>query len=272
VGRLDGKVAFITGIARGQGRSHAIRLAEEGARIIGVDLCGPVETVTYPPATPEDLRETIELVQDRDQRILAREGDVRDLAVVEAVLEEGIAEFGRLDIVLANAGVLPIMGDPAQELAAWTAAVAVNLTGVFHTIHAAIPTLVAQGEGGSIVITSSTAGLKGIADGSPGSMGYAAAKHGVVGLMRAYANVLGEHNIRVNTVHPTGVNSPMVLNEQFGAYLEEHPDMIGRLQNVLPAPMIEPVDVSNAILWLCSDEGRYLTGVALPVDAGFCVR
>lgn len=196
----------------------------------------------------------------------------RDLDALTAVLEEGVAELGRLDIVCANAGMLPIFGDQARTVAAFTDAVDVNLTGVFHTLHAAVPVLVDQGEGGAIVITSSTAGLKGVADGSEGSLGYAAAKHGVVGLMRAYATLLGPKGIRVNTVHPTGAATPMILNDAFGAWVEEHPEMVATLQNVMPVKLIEAVDVSNAIVWLCSDEGRYVTGVALPVDAGFGIR
>jgi SDR family mycofactocin-dependent oxidoreductase len=237
-----------------------------------VDICAPIDSVAYPLATREDLAETVALVEERDRRIVAREADVRDPDALGAAIEEGLAELGRLDIVLANAGMLPVMGEPGRTRSAFTDAVDVNLTGVFHTIEAALPALVEQGDGGSIVITSSTAGLKGIADGCAGSLGYAAAKHGVVGLMRAYALLLAEHSIRVNTVHPTGANTPMIINDHFPAYLEQHPDMTARLQNALPVPLIEAVDISNAIVWLCSEEARYVTGVTLPVDAGFCVR
>jgi SDR family mycofactocin-dependent oxidoreductase len=249
-----------------------LRLAEEGAQIIGVDICAPIASVAYPLATPKDLAETVAQVEARDRRIVARQADVRDPDALRAVLEEGLAELGRLDIVLANAGMLPVMGEPGRGRGAFTDAVDVMLTGVFHTIETALPTLVEQGDGGSIVITSSTAALKAIVDGSAGSLGYAAAKTGVVGLMRAYAFLLAEHRIRVNTVHPTGANTPMVVNEQFSAYVDEHPEMVGRLQNAMPVALIEPVDVSNAIVWLCSEEARYVTGVTLPVDAGFCVR
>jgi SDR family mycofactocin-dependent oxidoreductase len=270
--RLAGKVAFITGIARGQGRSHAVRLAEEGARIIGVDVCEPIASVGYPAATPDDLEHTVKEVRATGGEIFARIADVRDRDALSAALSDGIATFGRLDLVLANAGILPIVGEASRTVAAYQDAVDVNLTGVFHTVDLAIPYLVSQGEGGAIVITSSTSGLTGLADGSPGSMGYAAAKHGVVGLMRGWATVLAQHNIRVNTVHPTGLASPMVLNEAFGGYLDEHPEMRPRLKNALPVHLIDPIDISNAIVWLCSSEARYVTGVTLPVDAGFLLR
>ncbi len=269
---LAGKVAFVTGAARGQGRSHAIHLARAGADIIGLDLCAPIDTVGYPLATFEDLSETVALVENEDARMVAAVADVRDRDAVESALATGLEEFGRVDLVVANAGILPIVGDQADTFQAYLDAVDVNLTGVFHTVDACLPHLIAQGTGGSIVITSSTSGITGLVDGSRGSMGYAAAKHGVVGLMRGWATVLAKHSIRVNTLHPTGVNSPMVVNEAFSRYVEvEHPEMVPRLQNAMPVALIEPEDVSGAVVWLCSDAARYVTGVTLPVDAGYAL-
>jgi SDR family mycofactocin-dependent oxidoreductase len=274
MGRLDGKVALVTGAARGQGRSHAIRLAEEGAHIIGLDICAPIESVSYPLATPEDLAETVRLVEDRDARIVARQADVRDRDALQSVLADGVAELGRLDIVLANAGIAPGFGEEGMQRSAFDDVIEINLGGVFNTLEAAIPRLIEQNEGGSIVITSSVAGLHGRLTmlGNPGLIGYTASKHGAVGLMRAYAYLLAEYSIRVNSVHPTGVNSPMIVNEQFAAFAEEQPDVVANLANAMPVEMVEPLDVSNAIVWLCSDEARYVTGVCLPVDAGFLVR
>lgn len=269
---LAGKVAFVTGAARGQGRSHAIHLARAGADIIGLDLCSGIDSVGYPPATFDDLARTVELVEEEDARMVAAVADVRDRDAVDSALATGLEEFGRVDLVIANAGILPIVGEQADTFQAYRDAVDVNLTGVFHTVDACLPTLIEQGSGGSIVITSSTSGITGLVDGSRGSMGYAAAKHGVVGLMRGWASVLAKHNIRVNTLHPTGVNSPMVVNEAFTRYVEvEHPEMIPRLQNAMPVALIEPDDVSAAVLWLCSDASRYVTGVTLPVDAGYAL-
>jgi len=275
-GRLEGKVALITGAARGQGRSHAVRFAEEGADIIAVDLCQPFESVTYPMSVPEDLEETERLVEKTGRRIVASLGDVRDFAQMADIVKRGVEEFGRLDFVLANAGIMPLLGDPAHDFQAWRDAIDVMLSGVYYTIEAALPKLVDQDEGGAIVITSSSGGLKvgGIRFDtmSHGGAGYASAKHGVVGLMRYYANALGEKNIRVNSVHPTGVNSPMVVNEQFAEYAAAHPGFGETMQNLLPVPLIEPADVSEAMIYLCADSGRYITGITLSVDAGLVVR
>jgi SDR family mycofactocin-dependent oxidoreductase len=271
VGKLDGKVAFITGAARGQGRSHAVRLAQEGADVIAVDLCAQIDTVAYPMATPEDLEQTVKEVEALDRRIVAVQADVRDLAAMEQVVADGVAQLGRLDIVLANAGIAP-MGAEEDPARAWQDVIDVNLTGVWNTIRAAAPVMVEQGDGGSIVITSSTAGLKGIGGDSGGGQGYTAAKHGVVGLMRTFANTLAQHRIRVNTVHPTGVNTPMVVNEVMQRWLAEDPTIAGAMSNLLPVEMIESVDISNAILFLVSDDGRYVTGVTLPVDAGILAK
>jgi len=271
--RFEGKVAFITGIARGQGRSHALRLAEEGAQIIGVDICAQMDSVGYPLATPDDLAETVKLVEEHDVRIVARQGDVRDRAALRAVVEEGIAEFGQVDIVLANAGILPMFEDVAATPHAFDDAVAVNLTGVYNTIEAAVPSMLERGAGGSVVLTSSVAGLHGRLSfpGNAGMMGYTAAKHAVVGLVRAYAGLLAEHQIRVNSVHPTGAATPMVLNEQFAALATELPEALVKLGNPMGVELIEAVDITNAVVWLCSDEARYVTGVNLPVDAGFMI-
>ncbi len=272
MGRLEGTVAFISGGARGQGRSHAVLMAEEGADIITLDLCRQVESVEYPMATPEDLEETIRLVEKTGRRIVARQADVRDFDAVAEVLAEGVTELGRVDFVLANAGIMPTLGDRGEQRPAFYDAVDVMLTGVFHTCEAAIPTLIEQDQGGAIVITSSTAGLKGLARNrqlaGPGYLGYTAAKHGVVGLMRAYANSLARHRIRCNTVHPTGVNSPMVVNDAWNRFVEDNRGGASGLMNPLPVELLDVSDISKAIIFLCSADGQYITGVTLPVDAG----
>lgn len=275
MGRVEGKVAFISGLARGQGRSHAVKLAEEGADIIGFDICGQIESVEYPMAAREDLEETIEQVERAGGKIHAEVADVRDIDAVREVLDAGVTTFGRLDIVLANAGIMAITGQRRLEHSAFYDGIDVMLAGVYNTVHPAIPHLRAGGEGGSIVITSSTAGLTGgMSDGNPGVLGYIASKHGVVGLMRAWANALAQENIRVNTVHPTGVATPMIANEAFFNFVQEFPDIAENLQNPLPVPggLIEAEDVTNTILHLVSDAGRYITGTTTAVDAGFTAR
>ena len=277
-GRMEGKVAFITGAARGQGRSHAIRLAQEGADIIAVDICEDIATVTpyYPLATEEELAETVKQVEALDRRIVARKADVRDLDGLQAAFDEGLAELGRVDTVVANAGIATY--GKAWELSGeqWKDMIDVNLTGVFHTAKVAIPAMIEADRGGSIMFTSSIGGLKGIQHVAH----YVAAKHGIVGLMRTLANELGPHRIRVNTIHPTNVDTIMIQNP--GTYAMFSPGdpepsqekaMPGFMSlNTLPVPWIESTDISNAVLWLASDEARYVTGVTLPVDAGAYVK
>jgi SDR family mycofactocin-dependent oxidoreductase len=273
MGTLEGKVAFITGAARGQGRSHAIRLAQEGADIIAVDICHDIDSNPYPLATEADLEETVQQVKALDRRIVARKADVRDLAALTAVVADAVAELGRLDIVIANAGISPLVIEPADPVLNWQDVIDVNLTGVFNTVQAALPTIISGGEGGSIVMTSSAAGLKGsLTMQTIGGFGYTAAKHGLVGLMRAFAYDLAAHSIRVNTVHPCGVNTDMVNNAAIGALIVNNPSAGAAFENLLPVPMIEAIDISNAIAWLVSEQGRYVTGVALPVDAGFSAK
>jgi SDR family mycofactocin-dependent oxidoreductase len=267
MGKLEGKVAFITGAARGQGRSHAIRLAQEGADIIAVDICQQIASVPYPMATAEDLAETAKQVEALDRRIYTAQADVRDAGALKAAFDAGTAELGPVDIVLANAGIAPLAVHEASD--AWQDVIDVNLTGVFNTVETAIPSMKERGQGGAIVLTSSTAGNNGIGGPTRGGLGYTAAKHGVVGLMRSYANVLAPYSIRVNTVHPTGVNTPMVVNDAMQEFLAQDPQMSNSMANALPVAMVEPVDISNAIAWLVSDDARYVTGVTLPVDAGF---
>ncbi|MBN9629363.1 MAG: mycofactocin-coupled SDR family oxidoreductase [Actinobacteria bacterium] len=267
MGVLEGKVAFITGAARGQGRSHAVRLAEEGADIIAVDIAAQIDTVPYPMSTPEDLAETVRLVEALDRRIYSQIADVRDKSALQSAFDAGTAELGSVDIVLANAGIAPMSMHPVQQ--EWTDVIATNLTGVYNTVEVAKQSLIDRGTGGAIVLTSSTAGLTGIGGDTPGGLGYTAAKHGVVGLMRSYANYLAPYSIRVNTVHPTGVNTPMVVNDFMQEFLQSDPAMGQAMANALPVAMVEPVDISNAIVWLVSDAARYVTGVTLPVDAGF---
>jgi len=274
MGSLQGKVAFITGAARGQGRSHAVCLAREGADIIAVDLCAQVGSVHYKMATPEDLTETVSQVEALGRRIVARTADVRELTTLEQAVEEGVSELGRLDIVVANAGINAISAQQETDpLEAFNDSIAVNLLGVRNTVHAAVPTMVRQGEGGAIVLTGSTQALSGRGGmGTGGWDGYVAAKHGVVGLMRSYANWLAPHNIRVNSVHPTAVNTPMIMNEVAEEMLATVPGFGDAMSNLMSVPVIEPVDVSNAVLYLVSDSGRYVTGATLPVDAGFLVK
>jgi SDR family mycofactocin-dependent oxidoreductase len=267
MGKLDGKVAFITGAARGQGRSHAIRLAAEGADIIAVDICRQIATVPYPMASSADLAATVQEVEALDRRIYAAEADVRDEAGLRTAFEAGVAAIGPADIVLANAGIAPMARQEAPG--AWQDVIDVNLTGVFNTVEVAIPAMIERGQGGAIVLTSSTAGNNGIGGRRPGGLGYTAAKHGVVGLMRSYANSLARYSIRVNTVHPTGVRTPMVINDAMQEFLRADPGLGRGIVNALPVDMVEPIDISNAIAWLVSDEARYVTGVILPVDAGF---
>jgi len=275
--RLEGKVAFVTGAARGQGRSHAVRLAQEGADIIAVDIAAQIETVPFPMGTPDDLAATIEEVEALDRRIIASAVDVRDYDALKATLDAGVARLGGLDIVAANAGIVSF--GRAEELTeqAWRDMIDVNLTGVWHTVKAAIPHLRAAG-GGAIVITSSGAGLKG----NPNLAHYVAAKHGLVGLMRTLANELAPDRVRVNTVHPGSVDTPMIQNQAtYHLFLPDHDageitrnEVAPAFQaaSALPVPWMEPVDISNAVLFLASDEARYITGVTLPVDAGVLVK
>ena len=270
-GRVQGKVAFITGAARGQGRSHAIRLAQEGADIIAVDVCEDVDTVPYHGATQEDLAETVKAVEALDRRIVASKADVRDYASLKSALDDGVAQLGRLDIVSANAGIFSTA--PTAELTeeSWGQMIDINLSGVWRTCKAAIPHLIAN-NGGSIIITSSGAGLKGF----PNFAHYVSAKHGVVGLMRTLALELAPNSIRVNSLHPTNVNTDMIQNEAMYKLFvpgSENPTKeefaaVSQSMQALPIPWVEPVDISNALLFLASDEGRYITGVTFPVDAG----
>ncbi|TVX91248.1 NAD(P)-dependent oxidoreductase [Mycolicibacterium porcinum] len=264
---LAGKVAFITGAARGQGRAEALRLAADGADIIAIDLCDQIESVPYPLATPDDLAATVKLVEETGARIVAQQADVRDEQALQAALRTGVERLGRLDIVVANAGIAPMQSGPDG----WRDVIDVNLSGVHHTVEAAIPIMVEQGEGGSIVLISSAAGLIGVGGGDRGSLGYTAAKHGVVGLMRAYANFLAPHSIRVNTIHPTGVDTPMINNDFTRGWLKHIAEELNAptdFSNALPVQVIQSEDVANAVAWLVSDQARYITGVTLPVDAG----
>jgi SDR family mycofactocin-dependent oxidoreductase len=272
VGRLDDKVAFITGAARGQGRSHAVRLASEGADIIGVDICADIPANGYAMASLDELAETESLVKAQGRRMIGTVADVREFHQLRAALDAGVAELGRLDIVCANAGIAPMSFRELtidEELEQWDAVVGVNLTGAFNTVKAALPHLIAGGRGGSIILTSSTAGLRGFGGTQGSGLGYSASKHGVVGLMRSLANALARESIRVNTVHPTAVRTMMAVNPGMAEWLEKNPDAGPHLQNPMPIDMLEPGDISDTVAFLASDEAKYITGVTLPVDAGF---
>ncbi|SFU08062.1 SDR family mycofactocin-dependent oxidoreductase [Geodermatophilus amargosae] len=272
MGRLEGKVAFITGAARGQGRSHAVRLAQEGADVIAVDVCKQVETVPYPTATPDDLAETVRQVEALDRRIVATEVDVRDLAGLTRAVDDGVAQLGRLDIVLANAGISTPASTLEMDEETWQTMIDVNLTGVWKTIRASVPHILAGGRGGSVVITSSLAAIYA----NPHTAHYSAAKAGLVMLAKIMAKELAPERIRVNTIHPTTVATDMILNEP--TYRLFRPDLENPTRadfeeaaltlNKLPVPAIEAVDISNAVLYLVSEDGRYVTGTTHVVDAG----
>lgn len=277
-GRLEGKVAFITGAARGQGRSHAVRLAEEGADIIAVDLCGQMDSVAYPQGSAEDLAETVRMVEALDRRIVARKADVRERDQLRAALDEGIAELGHLDVVVCNAGILPVKH---REPSAFVDALDVDLVGVLNTVAVTLPHL---GAGASIVITGSTAGLMpntldnpGL---GPGGIGYGLAKQILVRYTEALAVQVAAKSIRVNCIHPTNCNTNLLHNEEL--YTVFRPDLEKpTLDDVMPAfmmfqamptPWVEPVDISNAVLWLASEEARFVTGINLRIDAGSLLK
>jgi (+)-trans-carveol dehydrogenase len=276
MGRFDGKVVLVTGAARGQGRSHAVAFAEHGADVIAVDRCASLDSVPYPLATPADLAETVRQVEALDRRIVAAEADVRDEDALAAAVSRGVAELGRLDVVVANAGILSMGQAWEIPTETWRDMIDINLTGVWQTTKVAIPHLIAGGPGGSIVLISSTAGL----GGTQFIAHYSSAKHGVVGLMRALANELGPHGIRCNSIHPTQVDTDMVQNQPtYQRYLPGQDNLTredfaaaSSRTNVLGIPWVEARDVSNAALFLASDEARYVTGATLPVDAGRLVR
>ena len=277
-GRVEGKVAFVTGAARGQGRSHAVRLAEEGADIIAVDVCGPISPDSQiAPSNPDDLAQTADLVKNLDRRIVTAQVDVRDYDALKDAVDGGVEQLGRLDIVVANAGI----GNGGQTLDKtseedWDDMIGVNLSGVWKTVKAAVPHILSGGRGGSIVLTSSVGGLKAY----PHTGHYIAAKHGVIGLMRSFAVELGQHSVRVNAVCPTNVNTPMFMNE--GTMKLFRPDLenpgpddlavAAQFMHTLPIGWVEPVDISNAVLFLASDEARYVTGLPMTIDAGSMLK
>ncbi|GLY65435.1 mycofactocin-coupled SDR family oxidoreductase [Amycolatopsis taiwanensis] len=265
--RLSGKVALITGAAQSQGRSHAVRLAAEGTDIIAVDICRQIDFVPYAMGTEEGLAETARLVEKAGRRVYTARADVRDAEGLAAAVEEGVAELGRLDIVSANASIATVQPHDEITPEIWQTTLDINLTGVWHTCAAAIPHLVAAG-GGSIVITGSSAALKGL----PFYLPYVAAKHALVGLARSLALELADRNIRVNTIHPTGVDTPQGHSAVLPELLEARPDLGPLFMNSLPVPRIEAIDVSNALVFLASDEARYVTGAAFPIDAGSTIR
>lgn len=279
VGRVEGKVAFITGAARGQGRSHALRLAQEGADIIALDLCADIDSIgrLYPGATESDLEETARQVKALGRGIVTHKADVRDFASIKAALDDGVSQFGHVDIVSANAGVFSF-GEETHLVSEgdWDDVIDVNLKGVWQTCKAAIPFLIEQGTGGSMVLTSSAAALKG----TPNIAAYSASKNGVIGLMRTLAVELAPHSVRVNTVNPITVGTTMIFNDSLfrwfmpGAERPTRDDVAPLFEgmNALPTPWVEPSDVSNAVVFLASDEARYVTGTELKIDAGYTIK
>ncbi|PKW16527.1 mycofactocin-coupled SDR family oxidoreductase [Saccharopolyspora spinosa] len=276
-GRVEGKVAFITGAARGQGRAHAITLAREGSDIIAVDICEDIPGVPYPGGTREELADTANAVEALGKRVITAVADVRDLPTLTAVVDQGVAEFGRLDIVAANAGIAAAPTTASgMDYSVWQDMIDINLNGAYHTCRAAIPHIQAGGRGGAIVITSSVAGLHPFAN----IPHYVTSKHGVVGLTKSLALELGPEGIRVNSIHPTQVATPMADNE--ATWRMFRPDLeaptredfleAARTLQVLPTPWVEPEDIANALLFLVSDDARFITGAALPVDAGALLK
>jgi len=269
---LSGKVALITGAARGQGRAHALKLAAAGADVVAIDVCAQIGSVDFPMSTPEDLEETRRLVESLGRRAVAEVGDVRDLARLEQIVATAVDELGSIDIVVANAGISSYAKTWELTPEQWQDMIDVNLTGVWNTLRATVPQMRAQRSGGSIIITSSTAAVKAI----PNASHYSAAKAGIVALAKSLAQELGPEFIRVNTIHPTGVDTQMIHNE--GTYRRFMPDRDDVSKddvapkfaalNVLPVPWMQPSEVSDSVLFLASDASKYITGSMLMIDAG----
>ncbi|GGW13849.1 mycofactocin-coupled SDR family oxidoreductase [Streptomyces capoamus] len=276
MGRVEGKVVLITGAARGQGRSHAVRLAQEGAHIIASDICEEVGSTHYSLATSKDLEETRRLVEKEGGKILTFGADVRELDQMEALVAAGLEEFGQIDVVIANAGIGSLGRSWELTEKQWRDMIDVNLTGAWHTIRAAVPHMIDANRGGSIIFTNSVAGTLG----RPNMSHYAASKHGLVGLMRSLANELAPYFIRVNSIHPGNVDTDMVQNNTGRRLLLPDVENPSREEfaaaatelSVIPVPWVDSIDISNAVLWLASDEARYVTGATLPVDAGAAIK
>jgi SDR family mycofactocin-dependent oxidoreductase len=271
VGNLDGKVALITGAARGMGRAHAIRLASEGADIIAVDACTGFDATDYPAATPDDLAATVDAVTGHGRRIVVRQADVRDAEAVGDAVAAGLEELGQLDIVVANAGIIRLT-DTDQRARTFREIVEVNLIGAWNTVDAAIPALVDGGRGGSIVLVSSTQGIKASDTDRPGLQAYAASKRGLVALMQGWALQLAPHSIRVNTIHPSGVATDMTVNKTTMAMAAAEDPWLMAQQNALPIALVEPEQIAGAVAWLVSDAASFVTGTSWPLDAGFTLR
>lgn len=276
---MQDKVVLITGAARGQGRNHAIRLAEQGADIIAIDLCQQIDSVDYPMSTRDDLAQTTRLVEQRDRRIVAMEADVRDAEALTTAVERGVAELGRLDSVVANAGIVSVGPSLEMPEQTWRDVIDVNLTGVWQTVKAAAPHVIAGGRGGSVIITGSTSSVKAV----QGLAHYTSAKHALVGLMKTFAVELAEHRIRANLVLPTNTDTPMLVNDSIlklflpdkttptrGDAMAEGSGF--RAVSLLDVPWMDADDITGAVVYLASDAARYVTGVVLPVDGGFLLR
>jgi SDR family mycofactocin-dependent oxidoreductase len=277
MGIAEGKVAVISGVARGQGRSHAVRLAREGANIIGLDICEDISTMTYPNASKADLDETVSLVEAEGGKMQASVCDLRDAEATKDAVDAGYGQFGRIDIVLSNAGIVRLGKTPEElEVQTWKDTLETNLTGGYHLLRAAIPHMIAGGRGGSIILTGSTAGTRPTASTDAAGMAYTASKWALRGIGIQLAAELAQHSIRVNVIHPTGVLSGMTMNEAMAALQAEamagEANTISAMQNALPVDILEANDISDTVIFLVSDQARYITGVSLPIDAGFSVR
>ena len=272
MGSLSGKVALVTGAARGQGRSHCLRMAEDGADIIAIDLCKDLDTVPYPLGSAAELADTAEQIRALGRRVVTAETDVRDRAAMQSCVDSAVGTLGRLDVVIANAGIAPLEIAPADPVQCWTDVIDTNLTGAFNAAQVCIPALLTgEAAGRSIVFINSTAGLKGsLAMGTIGGYAYTAAKHALVGLMRAFAFDLAEYGVRVNAIHPAGVDTPMVNNESMAELMADRD--VSAWTNLLPVGRMEPSDISDAVAWIISEQARFVTGVSLPVDAGFTAK